>query len=317
MALESQADTATFKHFLDQVYHDKIIDDTYPVPPSAQASASASDQTRVPIPEQTSPPAPVEQSTTSVSSWLDRPTSLKPTLLNPNSGPSDYLALAINRNIPTSDHGAVTIAAGAPKTGDGQRAADHLQAQKALMADPLKMLDMLPDLLIQCDTNHDNQIDKAEIAAGLKKTDLPTSQLELLNVLNKGFEVIHQKEDHDSNPGINKFDMEVLARAMNSNLGIDPIYGHEAINSIPKSAASGLMASLYVAKKMDPKDRWLAVGIMTVGSVLLQEAFLGLNHLFHGNDSKYNEVRKNYLALQANYPVAVPDKPATPKLGTL
>jgi len=146
----------------------------------------------------------------------------------------------------------------------------------------------------------------------LKKTDLPNAQFELLNIFDKGFDVIHRKEDHDSNPGINKFDMEVLNRAMNSKLGTDPIYGHDAINSIPKAAASGLMASLYVAKKMDPKDRWLAVGIMTVGSVLAQEAILGLNHLFHGNDGKYDEVRKNYLAFQSSYPLGGQHKPLAP-----
>jgi len=282
MGSDRPFDVAAFKQHLDQIYPDKIIDDTYPVRPPAFSAARSEPQ-----PESQSKPQAEPQF---------KPSS--PPVVAQDGAAS---ARTVEVSATGSDSGPATVAESDPLAAERAVRAEHLRVQKTFLADPSKMREILPALLLKCDTNSDHSLDQNEITNGLKNDKITGPESDALTVMLSGFKTIHSEHIKHDTQGISDFDFAVLEKALDRKIDGDPIYHKESIETIPKSLVSGALASMAVTKGAPGKEKLIYAGAMAVTNLALQEGFLGILQLFNANDGKYNDVQKAYLDFERSY----------------
>jgi len=273
MGSDTPFDIAAFKHHLDTLYPNKIIDETYPVRPPAVAPEKGPTQGPVPTPPDVSTASP--------------PVVARD---NPPSGKPAAAHAEVASDATTS---AASTAAAAH--------AEHLRIQRSFIADPDKMRGLLPLLLLNCDSNSDHSLDQSEITNGLKSAKLTDVQKDALTVMLSGFKAIHSEKAKTDTAGISDYDFAVLEKALDRKIDGDPIYNKEAIESIPKSLISGALASLAVTRGSSGKEKLLYAAGLAVTTLAVREGFLGVLQLFNANNGKYDAVQKDYLEFSHNY----------------
>ncbi|MBS1994972.1 MAG: hypothetical protein JSS86_01620, partial [Cyanobacteria bacterium SZAS LIN-2] len=216
MPQDTVFDQAQFKSHLDTIYKNQIIDDTYPQRPQTKDSS--------PAPQGETPAAD-----DSANAVLPRVT-----ITNRSDSPTDYLNQATDSLRPIAPVAPIPV----PHTTDAaqttptksesvtdiveDRQARDLAAQKALLAHPEEMRRLFPEMSKAFDTDANESLNLNEINKGLGQHSLNDLQRNYLTVLKNAYGTFHDVPRHGDDPGIEKFDMAKIDRAMNPKLDEDP-----------------------------------------------------------------------------------------------
>jgi len=183
------------------------------------------------------------------------------------------------------------------------QSAERTSAQWALLSDPAAMRSLLPELLVQGDSNLDEQLDPGEIYRALEKKDLPVQDRDALTILQNNFAAFKPDVDDNKRPkgGISDFDLAVLDKSVNRQNDGDPLFGYQAKNAIGTGLAKGAALGLYWTKGQPAKQRLMETALYAVSGLLADEAVAATEHYVFENSGSYDRLQKEYEKAIAPY----------------